>query len=407
MLLCLLCAGLMVYGADASISLHYAVINNFPVKFVLIDMNDPGVVVAPAVARGFPTGLDSWGNFLSRLQPDAAINGTYFCPRGFQPVGDIAIEGALIYRGAVGTALCITPENRVLMLPGPRQGDTDWHGYRMVICAGPRLLTNGRVTVNARAEGFRDAKVLGSANRSAVAVRGDNTLIFLTIERNISLENLAYVCQKLGAVQAMTLDGGSSSGLFGNGRSVTRPGRSISNILVAYSSQQRYQAAMANLMPRPLPVLANLLGEQALAAAPLAGADPIPAGIEYPLNLPAVAQGPLPVDPPPELAVESSLISISRPLVSQTLRGQVPVTILIARHADYSWSSLRINGALAAMSGTRLLQYQWNTALTADGYATLEVTLWTREKTILEQRTFTAEIANGGAVLSLPVLSWN
>ena len=256
-----LAAGIIACAAPGSIALQYQTINGFPVKYFVVNLRDPEVVVTTAVSSSFPYGLESWGSYLDRLQPDAAINGTYFCPHSCQPVGDIAVNGALLYRGSVGTALCITPDNRALMLPGPRQARSNWSGCRTVICAGPRLLTDGNVTINARAEGFRDPRVLGSAPRSAVVIRGDGSLVFLTIERNISLQNLAAVCLRLGAVQAMGPDGGSSSALYAEGRTVTRPSRSVSNIIAVYATQQRYARAVDGLAASGAPVLARFLPE--------------------------------------------------------------------------------------------------------------------------------------------------
>lgn len=367
-----------------SISLQYAVINNFPVKYVLIDMKDPQIVVAPAVATAFPKGLDTWGSFINRLHPDVAINGTYFCPRSYQPVGDIAIEGALVYRGDVGTALCISPNNQVDFLPGPKQQKRDWRGYRTVICAGPRLLTKGAITVNARAEGFRDPNVLGSAPRSAVALRADNVLIFLTISCNTSLGNLAAVCAKLGAVEAMTLDGGSSSGLYANGRTITRPQRSLSNMLVVYGNQHMFQSAKLSLIPRQVTSFAQLLAP---------GYSPV---IENVIETPPLV--PSYPDPPSALNNTASLIKIS-PSLDKQLRGQIPLSIEITTDTRYSWASLRINGELAAMTGSNHLNYYWETAREVDGPIALEVTLWTADKKILEQQTITAAINNSSSAL--------
>ena len=164
-------------------------------------------------------------------------------------MGDIAVNGNLVYAGVAGMAFCLTPENRVAWRPGPHQVKTNWTGYRTVLCAGPRLLTQGEVLLNGRAEGFHDPRVFGSAPRSALAWRPDGVLIFLTIQENISLRNLAYVCQHLGASEAMALDGGSSSGLYAEGRTLTRPGRSLSNLLLVYTSRQRFQQYAARLAP--------------------------------------------------------------------------------------------------------------------------------------------------------------
>jgi exopolysaccharide biosynthesis protein len=38
--------------------------------------------------------------------------------------------------------------------------------------------------------------------------------------------------EKLGAQQAMNLDGGASSGLYANGKMLTAPGRKLSNALI-------------------------------------------------------------------------------------------------------------------------------------------------------------------------------
>lgn len=355
-------------------------------------MKNSQVVVTPAVASAFPRGLDSWGSFINRLQPDAAINGTYFCPQSYQPVGDIAIEGALVYRGDVGTALCIYPDNKVEFLPGPKQQPRDWRGYRTVICAGPRLLKNGVVAVNAQAEGFRDPRVLGSAPRSAVALREDNVLIFLTIACNISLGNLAAVCTKLGAVDAMTLDGGSSSGLYADGRTVTRPQRSVSNLLVAYSSSQKFQKAQYSLIPRPTPAFAQLLSA---AYHPVYAAMP---------DIPAPA--PKYPDPPEAENSTASLIQIS-PELDKPLQGQVTLAINITNDSRYAWASLRINGELAAMTGSKSIGYYWDTTSELDGPASLEITLWTNEKRILEQQIITTVIKNSStALLTTTSIPW-
>lgn len=268
MMLGLLVLLAVAWASGASVNLAYERIMGFPVRYVTVDMNDKEIVVAVAVARGFPTGLERWGSFLDRLKPDAAINGTYFSLNDNIPVGDVAVEGKLIHSGVVGTALCVDPDNRVTMRPGPQQVTPDWSGCRTVLCAGPRLLTDGVPDVNARAEGFRDPRVLGSAQRSAVAYRADGTLILMTIEADISLDNLALLCLKLGARDAMCLDGGTSSGLYAEGRTVSRPGRSLSNILVVYSSRWRFQPHADDLMPATLPVITRLLREPTPLAAP-------------------------------------------------------------------------------------------------------------------------------------------
>jgi Phosphodiester glycosidase len=108
---------------------------------------------------------------------------------------------------------------------------------REAIGCGPRLLTNGRVTVDPAAEGFRDPKILyASAARSAVGLTRDGRLILATSDGTI--RQMADVMQRLGASDAMALDGGASAGLWYRGRYVTTPGRLLNNALLIVSKSQ-------------------------------------------------------------------------------------------------------------------------------------------------------------------------
>ncbi len=102
---------------------------------------------------------------------------------------------------------------------------------REAVGAGPRLLTDGRITVDPFAEGFRDPKILSASTaRSAVGLARDGTMILATSSGTV--RELADVMLGLGAYQAMALDGGASSGMWFRGRYVTPPGRLLSNALL-------------------------------------------------------------------------------------------------------------------------------------------------------------------------------
>jgi hypothetical protein len=380
LLLCLLAGAALASG----VSVHYQLVNNFPVKYVAIEMNDPEVVVTTAVAQPFPYGLESWGGIIGRLKPDAAINGTYFCMRTYQPVGDVAVNGQLLYRGVVGTALCILPDNRVYYCPGPTFGRPDWTGCQTVLCAGPRLLTDGRVSLMARAEGFRDPHVLGSATRSVVAYREDGTLLFITIETAISLENLAYVCKNLGASQAMCLDGGTSSGLYADGRTITRPGRGVSTVLAVYGSRERYRKALGQLAPRPLPTIANLLQPDRVNR-PALGWRPF-VQAEEPLVMDRV------------VTMNTGLLHFINLNPSRVVQGVVPVTVEVGKDKRLQWTSLRIDGQLRAMTNVWPLQFSWDSTKETDGVHTLEVSAWTQERELLAKDVLQIRVQNDAKV---------
>lgn len=92
---------------------------------------------------------------------------------------------------------------------------------------GPRLLTNGAVTVDPIAEGFSSHKILSSPGaRSAIGILPNRQLVFVTTS-GATVQQLASVMKQLGAVDAMNSDGGASSGLYANGKYITTPGRDI------------------------------------------------------------------------------------------------------------------------------------------------------------------------------------
>lgn len=98
--------------------------------------------------------------------------------------------------------------------------------------AGPRLVTNGKVSLNIKAEGFKDPKILtGGGARSALGITRDHKLILLTTS-GATIPQLAQIMKQAGAYQAMNLDGGASSGLYYNGSYLTTPGRQISNAII-------------------------------------------------------------------------------------------------------------------------------------------------------------------------------
>jgi hypothetical protein len=133
-------------------------------------------------------------------------------------------------KAAAHFAVGRTAEYRVVRGDGEPLGD---FGYaREAIGCGPRLMTDGRITVDPAAEGFRDPKILyASAARSAVGLTRDGTTMILATSGG-TIRQMADVMRGLGAYQAMAFDGGASAGLWLRGRYVTAPGRPLNNALL-------------------------------------------------------------------------------------------------------------------------------------------------------------------------------
>lgn len=218
--------------AQGSVHYEHLKIKGHPVDVVRIDLKDPRVTVTPVMAKDFPAAPESFEKMIEREDPVAAINGNFFCKRTYQPVGDVVIEGELVHFGGLGTAMGITQDNSVEFIQVEKYRHMNWKRYRSVISCGPRLVEEGRVVLNARAQGFKDPNLFVPRNRSAVGVTWDRNLLFVTVNSGIMFDELADIMKELGCKDAMNLDGGSSSGLYYRGQTLQSPSGPIPDILV-------------------------------------------------------------------------------------------------------------------------------------------------------------------------------
>ncbi len=231
-----------------SVSLGYRVIKGIPVRVIYADLNNPNVRVSAVTSQQIGKDESFWG-LLARSQPTAAITGTYFCATSKIPVGDIVIEGERVHFGGVGTSLCITYDNQVRFIRQPLHRQVDWSNYRLVMGAGPRLLQKGKVSLYPPGEGFRDKRVYASSIRTAVGVTRHNKLLLVATAKPVTLRQLAKVMKRLGATDAIALDGGGSTALYYRREVLVLPKRKLTNLLVVYEDNTVYEERLARLKP--------------------------------------------------------------------------------------------------------------------------------------------------------------
>jgi len=97
---------------------------------------------------------------------------------------------------------------------------TEFSAYSQILGAGPILLKNREIVLDAKSEGFRSAFMTEKATRSAIATTaqaGEILMVIIQATPEGELANLrqtAEILQKLGAINGLNLDGGSSSSLY-------------------------------------------------------------------------------------------------------------------------------------------------------------------------------------------------
>jgi hypothetical protein len=116
----------------------------------------------------------------------------------------------------------------------------EFASYPHILGAGPVLLQSvsglgGQIVLDAKAEGFSEAFNLQTASRSAIGVTPAGTLLIVAVHNRAggagaTLAELAQLMQQLGAVDALNLDGGSSTGLYLGGQLLDRPPRTAAPV---------------------------------------------------------------------------------------------------------------------------------------------------------------------------------
>jgi hypothetical protein len=110
------------------------------------------------------------------------------------------------------------------------QGSTlpvDFNRYPNIIGAGPLLIQNRQIVLDAKAEKFSDAFINEKAIRSAICTNATGNVVIASIHNRAggagpTLAEHAQLMQQLGCVNALNLDGGSSTSLYLGGQLIDR-----------------------------------------------------------------------------------------------------------------------------------------------------------------------------------------
>jgi exopolysaccharide biosynthesis protein len=103
----------------------------------------------------------------------------------------------------------------------------DWTGIKHAISGGPYLVKDGQIFIDTKDQKF--GTIGGRNPRTAVGYTKDNKFIMITIDGRqqgsigATFYELAQIMQKLGCVNAMNLDGGSSTQMVVQNKIVNHP----------------------------------------------------------------------------------------------------------------------------------------------------------------------------------------
>ncbi len=215
---------------------------------ITVDLSDPAVSVDVGLASGGISRNQSFSSIVNRDNCVAAITGTYFDTRTLIPVGTIVKDGKRVVTSAIGSVFLLRKsENYVyafngdtLMLKRHMQAtiETGTKGIAAnldgAVCAlrgGPLLLKSGQIVLDYNREGFRDPGLFGARTRMIVAKDSANRLMLISVQTPVTFEKSARIMQKIGCIDAICMDGGTSSAMYFNGRYIRYPGRALTNVI--------------------------------------------------------------------------------------------------------------------------------------------------------------------------------
>jgi len=216
---------------------------------VTVNLNDRDTHITLIVSQRGLGSSEPFASMLSRARPTAAITGTFFCVRTCLPTGDLVIDGRRIHRGVVGPAIAITPDNRAVYIPFRCTSGGYKGKYTSAIGGGPALVRGGKVALDPKAQGFVHVSLLRPCARTAVGITRGNKLLLVAVSRPTRLGELARAMQALGALHAVSMDGGGSAALAYRGSVIVRPRRALTNVLAVYASQESWRQARARITP--------------------------------------------------------------------------------------------------------------------------------------------------------------
>lgn len=100
--------------------------------------------------------------------------------------------------------------------------------YPNILAAGPLLIKNRQVVLDGERENFSKAFIQQKAHRSSIALTQQGKILLVAMGEAVgrkgpTLAEAAEILQRLGAVDALNLDGGSSTSLYLGGEIINRP----------------------------------------------------------------------------------------------------------------------------------------------------------------------------------------
>lgn len=176
--------------------------------------------------------LASPWKLIEQQQPLVAITGTFFGPKSQTPVADVLVGGQLVAYGNRGSGIGMRRDGSVSLFDTRFQQAFDWSQYDYGLRGAVRVVSRGKVQPNPKAQKFKDPAIWGSASRTGLGLTKAGKLVLFATSSKVTLSQLGKAMKAQGIVEGISLDGGSSTCFYYNGKMLIGPARKLSNMVV-------------------------------------------------------------------------------------------------------------------------------------------------------------------------------
>lgn len=172
-------------------------------------------------------------------QPAAAITGTFFGWKTQQPIADVVVDGKLVATGNRGSAVGVDWFGDVHIFDTTYGKEIDWYAYKHLLRGTVRLIKNGKVSPNPKAQHFTDSSIWSKAPRTGIGLTKDNHLVLFATKNRVTLSEFGNAMKTLDVYNAVALDGGGSTMLYYRGALVLPPERNLSTMFILHERPPR------------------------------------------------------------------------------------------------------------------------------------------------------------------------
>ena len=186
------------------------------------------------LTKGFARYTSDWGSTYQPLTDNEIIFGIengrvtwqQLAPKAGMGSFPVPRQGALLVSRKTPEILTVLPVGGNLTFED-RIFPTDFANYSQILGGGPLLVQNRRIVLKTEAEKFSQAFQQQKASRSAIGNTSEGNIILAVVHHRIggrgaTLGEMAKIMQQLGAINALNLDGGSSTALALGGQLIDR-----------------------------------------------------------------------------------------------------------------------------------------------------------------------------------------